>query len=529
MCVFSEPSEKLRYVSRYQEPFPMIASARKYDVLFDERPCFDALRWAFLVSTDPESRVRSFKQKLTQVCEEADCLEPTDVPKLDELIDALQGFDNSSVSETISPDICALAWPAYTRTLEMDQYWFDAQELLLLCFLDRCSIAIFLLTDSVLQRIGSHVFDDTPPVCVLLTGKRSHFERLKFLPVSSPIRARSDDRAALVSAADASAKAAADITETPSQRTCPEDPASHHEFMVDFLKGVLGYDPQKTSSAKRKKQTDASSSDTSGSSEEEGDPDVMSDDDGLIPTLEFSVDAHKYWETVEDGCMRRIEDLAAELRNRPLLPPCPHDASRPFEDVKSAIYFPSSHCAFNNCPWVSNILPCAYRSPTSHVWLCEEGKWVVQEKCCKGARGIYACCGDERCLRQHIVEAHSDILFRTCGLRASIRNSYSYYLEAIAFREQQTMPQLGPSIDRRTFNHVQIDMDEASIKGMVCMCCARIATSLDGKSNIGHVKAGEYFNGLIGQSFKLNWSFAEYSRRYIGNSDGPLVDLLFSC
>ncbi len=40
------------------------------------------------------------------------------------------------------------------------------------------------------------------------------------------------------------------------------------------------------------------------------------------------------------------------------------------------------------------------------------------------------------------------------------QDCYSYYLEAIALKEQERMPVLGCSVDRRAFKHVRADLAE---------------------------------------------------------------------
>jgi hypothetical protein len=262
------------------------------------------------------------------------------------------------------------------------------------------------------------------------------------------------------------------------------------------------------------KNTDASSSDSSGEADQEEGPDILSDDDGLVPTLEFCVEPNKYWTTLEDADIDRIELLACELRDRPLLPPCPEDPSTPWHETISGIAFPTCHCAFLNCDWVSDCMPCAHRSAETSLWVGSEGRWRIYEPCLRAESGLYACCGACTCLRQHIVDAHSDLFIRTCSLSASITNCYSYYLEAICHKEQQTMPRVGTCIDRRTFRHVAADITEDAIRGMVCMCCDRSSTSCNGTTDVATVRTGIYFKHINTQSFRLNWSFAVYLERY---------------
>ena len=93
-----------------------------------------------------------------------------------------------------------------------------------------------------------------------------------------------------------------------------------------------------------------------------------------------------------------------------------------------------------------------------------EGEWIGVSEWVQTDSGMYACCGDVACLRQHIVEAHGELLARVCGADATLTRSYCYHLEAIAEREQQHMPRAGPSIDRRSFQHLKGDLSEEAVK-----------------------------------------------------------------
>ena len=128
--------------------------------------------------------------------------------------------------------------------------------------------------------------------------------------------------------------------------------------------------------------------------------------------------------------------------------------------------------------------------------------------------GIYGCCGDSKCLRQHLVDEHAELFAQACGSVASRFDSYSYYQEALAVREQETIPKVGPSIDRRTFHYVTADMSEAATQSLVCTCCARTSVTFNGRTHIAMIPAGQYFDKISPESFRLNWCFEEYMKRY---------------
>ena len=101
-------------------------------------------------------------------------------------------------------------------------------------------------------------------------------------------------------------------------------------------------------------------------------------------------------------------------------------------------------------------------------------------------------------------------------------DSYDYYCEAVAWREQQKMPTVGLSIDRRTFKHASIALTSSSTTSFICACCKCQFTCLDGyNADTGRIHAQKYFNAISATSFKHNWCAAEYmengkSLRFIG-------------
>ena len=154
-------------------------------------------------------------------------------------------------------------------------------------------------------------------------------------------------------------------------------------------------------------------------------------------------------------------------------------------------------------------MPCSHRSPDSNIWVSNGGYWRLLEACSHTHDDRVACCGDPTCLRQHLAEKHGEVFDHTCG-RATNEQHYSFYLEALAVKEQERMPMVGASIDRRTFQHVAADITEQVVRSMVCMCCARVSLSTSGTSGIALVRAGEYFDHITPTSWENNWCFRTY-------------------
>ena len=106
-------------------------------------------------------------------------------------------------------------------------------------------------------------------------------------------------------------------------------------------------------------------------------------------------------------------------------------------------------------------------------------------------------------------------LGRCVTVDAVCRYSYDYYLEAIAWREQQKMPTVGISIDRRTIKHLSIGLKSCPPTSLVCACCQCQYTCLDGvNSEMARINAGMYFGWISASSFKFNWCLEEYMKRY---------------
>ena len=121
-------------------------------------------------------------------------------------------------------------------------------------------------------------------------------------------------------------------------------------------------------------------------------------------------------------------------------------------------------------------------------------------------------------MKHHIVAHHRDVIAEACGQAALRVESYDYYCEAVAWREQQKMPCVGISIDRRTFKHARVALKESLTASLICACCKCQFTCVDGRlAAIARLSARTYFDWISATSFQHNWCAAEYMGRY-GNT-----------
>jgi hypothetical protein len=65
--------------------------------------------------------------------------------------------------------------------------------------------------------------------------------------------------------------------------------------------------------------------------------------------LHVAVSSTKDFTVPEDRAHEAACELARHLRERPLLPPHPLDATQPWTDVDSGVALPLWHCAFSRC------------------------------------------------------------------------------------------------------------------------------------------------------------------------------------
>ena len=131
--------------------------------------------------------------------------------------------------------------------------------------------------------------------------------------------------------------------------------------------------------------------------------------------MTIGVEKDKTWLTMEDAELRRIERLSTYLRKDPLLPLPPANSEKLLK--LEGLNLPLVHCAFENCGWVSDSRPCLRCIPDDDTQATQvaAGMWRVLPGREQSGHGILGCCGRDTCLKQHIVNCHSEALMESCG------------------------------------------------------------------------------------------------------------------
>ena len=214
--------------------------------------------------------------------------------------------------------------------------------------------------------------------------------------------------------------------------------------------------------------------------------DVSSDSD----IFNAEVFPMKDWTTDEDKELERIDVVKSLLRARPLLPPHPEDAGRDYTNVESGLNFPLAHCAIKGCAWTLDAL-----SPKSSLSLEQE-------------------------IQKHVVTHAVDM-----QLSEKDKDFMAYYNAAIAERERENMPLIGPSIDRRVFKLLHRACNSETVQSLICFVCAQVKTHaacFEHNWDIKYHYADLFHRAHDGGkgNLKLNCSLPYFKSRF-ARPDGP--------
>ena len=206
------------------------------------------------------------------------------------------------------------------------------------------------------------------------------------------------------------------------------------------------------------------------------------------------------WRTLEDAEQDAIKKVATHLRAKPLLPPPLDQHSSEAVDNMSGVVYPTIHCAIHGCSWCSATQPCAPNYTKNQMWILKNLKWTHPDK---------TCCSDaSRCLWAHLQSSHAQV-FADFD-RTDIPSTY---LAALFVKEDATVPQVGWSIDRRTFRRMSQELQEHNLVGLCCACCTRTHVGTT-NGEIGYVPVKQHFSNLTLQSYTANWCYETYRRNY---------------
>ena len=498
--------------------------------LFDERYSFDRLRVAFFDNNLEESL-----ELLRNVIEE-NALDDVRLIYRD-LKDAFK-----PIAQDPEPvDFARRAWPAYIDTiLSNSNYYFSPEELVYLCSRARRPIVVFSHDPQSQElRCVSGQFsgeDDFIMVGLLaVPGRtRTHFERLipedDALDLEENVGAEKGNRSELPQARD-NAKCEASGHASSSGSNDFDSGSAQASANVSSAAGsgsgiVTACDGPRNRLASLKVSVGNAMSAIfaepvwpfSSGNADCGETCGSGNDSGTIPTRTAA-------ESGEDQA-RAEEKMKRAVTHMSLFGmSCKEDRPRQFE----------METLYEAAQLVSeNLL-------NSHVTVPSRMK--SQELLSSGARLPLACCavrdcaweysGDgilpeeqwhdvdapwDRALRIHVQQTHNE------QIRAYLPNDstmysmnalvWDVYLEALSIKERSSIPLVGPSIDRRSFEQSMRVFNDERIGSLICLCCARIRLKTGGpRSDIKFVKGSWLLSRPVG-SLSKNLSMATFTERY---------------
>ena len=197
--------------------------------------------------------------------------------------------------------------------------------------------------------------------------------------------------------------------------------------------------------------------------------------------------------------LEQIQTISRQFRAKPLLPPSVPHVPVELADSMSGVPYPACHCAFAGCTWCSDAQPCVDA-------LLSKDRWIVQGVTWHCSSGT--CCNDTAaCLWAHLHSQHA-LAFPHCP--GDLVSSYIAALKAV---EEQSVPAVGWSVDRRTLRRLQAERQEEQAVALICACCAAVLPS-GPRSDIGYLSVQEIFETLTPESFQQNWDLKQYRTSY---------------
>ena len=162
-----------------QTIFPENGPNCKYTALFDHRECFDALREAFLVASDPHNTTDHFATVAGDMLGTDEVLRHEHVVSAGiEFIERIHALAPAILAPSGAPvDFAARAWESYLDALCNNNYYFSVNELLVISRCARRNVVIMQQQGEQLQYLGA-TDASGPIIFAKIEGVRGHFERV---------------------------------------------------------------------------------------------------------------------------------------------------------------------------------------------------------------------------------------------------------------------------------------------------------------------------------------------------------------
>ena len=191
--------------------------------------------------------------------------------------------------------------------------------------------------------------------------------------------------------------------------------------------------------------------------ETESEEDVFSDISDNSDIFHVTVKSPDEARTPEDQDLQRIDSIVQHLRDYPLLPPDLSDESkeRSFRDVQSGMRLPLLHCGFKGCTWQCS-------RETEVKW-----HWDLEFQLSRHLQSVH---------RHDAMQSVPDSSWHIPGEVHYQMDAYAYYCAAVLKKEEEHVPLIGVSVDRRMLTLLAKLANSDTVQSAVCFVCAQIHT-----------------------------------------------------
>ena len=191
------------------------------------------------------------------------------------------------------------------------------------------------------------------------------------------------------------------------------------------------------------------------------------------------------------------ERTAVRLRDRVTMPANPTNMELSITEpdiVDSGARLPPVSCAFRKCGWKGGgeTTDRCYRDDSEHPW--------------------------DQQLREHVLAEHRGELLEDAAGLEGCQNagdiSWGLYKAALSIKERQQIPIVGPSVDRRAFEHTSHVYNDDRIRSLICFACAQVKLDTGRIRSAIEFRSGTWFFSLPKGSLTKNFSMDEFRRLY---------------
>ena len=172
--------------------------------------------------------------------------------------------------------------------------------------------------------------------------------------------------------------------------------------------------------------------------------------------------------TDEDADIRICRTIATHLRDFPLLPADGRDYEKvnSFRDVHSGIALPALHCGFKGCGWTCQTAPTFHwqHEMSLSCHLTAEHRYTEMSSVPATAWDLKMAKQRKQAETSEAVENEGEA---DTAKKWVTLDAFAYYQAAVQLKEQEHIPIIGPSVDRRMLRMMTKLLNSDTVQGLI--------------------------------------------------------------